>query len=417
MHVVEKHIGQLDLPEKKLLVACSGGVDSMVLLHSLQKQKIPFAVLHVNYQLRGADSDLDEQLVKQVCADLKIPFLCVKCPTEITKADGTNLQKAARDFRRKLFSQWTALSANHFVVLAHHLNDQEETFFLQYFRGSGTFGLRGMLAESQQLIRPFLELSKEELRHYAEKTKISWREDQSNAGSNYLRNLFRNEILPKLHAEIPALTESIGTFQKKLNDSIMNETADSEKWISEVLSNQFIPTEEWKASSEVTQLLFVKTLDLPSWSIKRLKDLFRLNLSAELVCNEYWFYKGTKGVYIRPKNRTAKAWECKIEKRKPAKSVPENAKLVCDAEIDQSKFQVQPATKEDKLQLAGMIGQKRVWDLLKEEGIPSQIRSEWPVLSIDNQVIWVPNIAVSDSPFTKKGDSSTITISLIEKVK
>lgn len=417
MHVVEKQLDAVDWTNKKVLVACSGGVDSMVLLHALHAQKISCAVLHINYQLRGSDSDSDQELVEQTCAKRKIPFLSVKCPTTLTKGEGINLQKAARDFRRTLFSQWTSLSANHVVALAHHQNDQIETFFLQYFRGSGTFGLRGMQKESNQLIRPFLKISKEELLNYADKSGISWREDHSNAQSNYLRNLFRNQLLPQLHAEIPALTRSISTFQEKLNDSIMSETTDSGKWISEILSNQFIATEEWKAAGEVTQLLFVKELELPFWALKRLKDLFRLNLSAELVCGEYWFYKGTKGVYIRPKTKTVKEWEYKIEKRKPAKSAKENEKLVCDAEIDQTKLQIRPATKADKIQIVGMTGQKTVWDLLKDQGIPSQIRSEQPVLTLDNEIIWIPNIAVADSPFTKKGDSSTITVSLIEKIK
>ncbi len=424
MSVVEKHISSFNWKNNKLLLACSGGVDSVVLFHALLSQKIQFAVVHVNYQLRGNDSEEDETFVRNMCSTYGIPLRVFKCPTELTKADnssgsskGKNLQNEARKFRYSLFEQWTAISKKHKVLLAHHQNDQIETFFLQHFRGSGTFGLRGMRLESNQIIRPFLELSKDQLKHYANEKKLEWREDASNSSSNYLRNLFRNEIIPKLQADIPTLTESIVIFQSKLDEAIEFETKHSEKWINEVISHLFIPTEEWQNTAELTKLLLLKELDLPAWFLKRLNEGFRLNLSAELRCEDTWFYKGTKGMYIRNKNAIQKQWEYKIEKSIPEDSCNNNEKLICSAKIDVSQLRLRGLTTNDKIQLAGMNGQKRGWDLLKEAGIPSQIRSEQQVLTLENQVLWIPNIAVSASPFTKKDDSSTITISLIEKMK
>lgn len=417
MHLVDRHINSIDWSGKKLLVACSGGVDSVVLVHALHSNKVKFAVLHVNYQLRGHDSDLDEQFVIDLCNRLDIPFRAVKCPKDLLKGEGINLQRAARDFRRKLFQQWNELDKDHRVVLAHHQDDQEETFFLQHFRGSGTFGLRGMENESAQIVRPFLQLSKSELKDYAEQHAISWREDLSNASSGYLRNLFRNELLPKLHAQIPTLTPSIAFFQQKLDESIQNERDLSREWLVKIVSDQFIPTEEWKSANEIRQLLLVKALNLPGWSLKRLNELFGLNLSAEFSCGDYWFYKGTKGVYIRPKQAVVKAWEYKIEKRKPGEPCNENENLLCSADIDLSKLELRPLRKDDKISLPGMSGQKKAWDLLKEAGVPSQIRSEQQVLILENQVIWIPGIAISAFSFTKNGNSSTRIISLIEKVK
>jgi len=417
MSVVEKQLSKFNWKNDKLLLACSGGVDSVILFHALLFQKTPFAVLHVNYQLRENDSEEDEAFVRKLCAENGIPVRVFRCPTGLTKGDGKNLQNEARKFRHTLFKQWTAISENHKVLLAHHKNDQVETFFLQHFRGSGAFGLSGMRIESHQLIRPFLELSKEQLHNYAQERQLKWREDASNSSSNYLRNLFRNEIIPELEEEIPFLIESVLVFQNKLRESIESETRTSEKWIMEVISNQFIPSEEWEEQSELTQLLLLKNLNLPGWFLKRLNEGFCLSLSAELVCESLWFYKGTKGMYIRNKNAIPKQWEYKIGKSQPNSSLQENDALICTAEIDLSKLHLREVTKEDKIQLAGMTGQKRVWDLLKEAGIPSQIRSEWPVLTLDNQVLWIPNIAVSDAPFTKKGDSSTVRISLIEKMK
>ena len=417
MHLVDQHIHSIHWSDKKLLVACSGGLDSTVLVHALHNNNIKFAVLHVNYQLRGEDSYLDEQFVIDLCKRLQIPFHTVKCPKELLKGDGINLQNAARDFRRALFRQWTELNTNNRVVLAHHLNDQEETFFLQLFRGSGTFGLRGMKMESEQIIRPFLKLSKNDLQEYAESNHISWREDVSNAETAYLRNLFRNKLLPQLHTEIPMLKESIGLFQEKLDDSLQHETVNSGEWIEQVLQRRFIPTEEWKSVNDVGKLLLLKRLDLQSWTLKRLNELFDLKLSAELNSGEYSFFKGTKGVYIRSKYDPPKSWEYKIEKRKPTAPCNENETLVCSPDINVSELRVRSLQPNDKIRLPGLNGQKKAWDLLKEAGIPSQIRSETPVLTLDNQLIWLPGIAVADSPFTKNNNSSALMILLIEKVK
>ena len=417
MHLVDQHINSIHWSDKKLLVACSGGLDSTVLVHALHKHRVKFAVLHVNYQLRGEDSQLDEKAVIDLCKRLQIPFYTVKCPKKLLKGKGINLQSAARDFRRTLFLQWNQLGENNRVVLAHHLDDQEETFFLQHFRGSGTFGLRGMEIESEQLIRPFLKLSKNDLREYAASNLISWREDGSNADSGYLRNLFRNNLLPELHAEIPALKNSIAFFQEKLNESIQYETANSNRWVDQVLQHRFISTEEWESTNEVGKLLLLKRLDLKGWVLKRLNELFHLGLSTELNCGECSFYKGTKGVYIRRKHDAPRSWEYKIEKRKSTVPCNENEILVCSEDLNVSALKLRPVQPNDKIRLPGLNGQKKAGDLLKEAGIPSQIRFEMPVLTLDNQVIWIPGIAVADSPFTKNNNSSTLMILLIEKVK
>jgi tRNA(Ile)-lysidine synthase len=193
MPLVNKALSEFNWKDKELLVSCSGGLDSTVLLHGIVQLGIRPKVLHINYKLRGAESDADEAHVRTLVEYYQLESQIVSCPKERLKGAGINLQAAARDFRRTFYQEWTAKSKQHVVLLGQHADDQIETFFLQLFRGAGMQGLGGMYPERQQLIRPFLNLTKEDLKEYAHSEKVTWREDHSNTEVNYLRNRFRKK--------------------------------------------------------------------------------------------------------------------------------------------------------------------------------------------------------------------------------
>ena len=416
MSVVENHIARFNRKDKKLLLACSGGIESVGLFHALKSQGSPFAVLHVNYHLRGEDSDADEQFVRKICSENAVPFRVFHCPTEQTKADGKNLQSEARAYRRKLFDQWTAISKDHFVVLAHHNDDQIETFFLQYFRGSGSFGLAGMDADKRQLLRPLLGINKDDIRNYAQENRLQWREDKSNATNNYLRNLFRNMLIPELTTAIPGLQESILFFQEKLrmeNAKIENENGEL---IELIIKRGEFTTDEWKELGDVGQLLLLRQLGLESWVKTRVDELRTLKLSAEVQTATFAFYKGTDKIFLRRRDENEKHWEYKILKSITGDSKSETM-LCCSSEILERTLMVRNAQQNDKILLKGMKGRKSVWDLLKSHGVPQQIRSQIPVFECDGEIVWIPEFAVSDNPFVKNPDSSTVYIALIEKIE
>jgi len=416
MSVVENHIAKFNWEEKKLLLACSGGIDSVVLFHALKSQDLPFAVLHVNYQLRGEDSNSDEQFVRNLCSENAVPLRVFHCPTEQTRADGKNLQNEARNFRRKLFMQWTALSQHHYVVLAHHNDDQLETFFLQHFRGSGNFGLAGMDENKGQILRPFLGISKEDIRLYAEQNNLQWREDKSNSSNNYLRNLFRNQLIPALTTEVPNLKESILIFQENLRKENSKTEQEQGKLIDQIIERAEFTFAEWECLGDVGQLLLLRRLDLETWVKGRIDELKYLKLSAEVLTEEIGFYKGRDKVYIRNKTETEKQWEYKTLKSITGVS-KSNSALCCSPEILEQLLFVRGVKPADKIRLTGMTGRKSVWDLLKSKGVPQQMRSQIPVFECNGEIIWIPGFAISDNPFVKNPDSSTIFITLIEKVK
>lgn len=186
-----------DFQQKKYLLAVSGGLDSMVMLDIFKNFSLKFEVAHCNFKLRDNDSDLDEALIKDVCTKNNIVYHVQEFDTKgILKEEGGNLQETARNLRYNWFN--SLLTDFDFLVTAHHLDDNIETFFLNLLRGAGVKGLAGIPQINNKTIRPFLSVSKQNLLDYAQDHDVIWREDESNTKNVYARNQLRNEILPKI---------------------------------------------------------------------------------------------------------------------------------------------------------------------------------------------------------------------------
>jgi tRNA(Ile)-lysidine synthase len=191
------------------LVALSGGVDSQVLLHlitRLKPQKVIAA--HVNYGLRGKDSDRDESVASDWAKELGLPFYSYKV---IPEDLGGNIQEQARDIRYRWFEELAKELDLQYILTAHHIDDQMETMSMRFFAGTRGKGLLGIAPISGNRVRPLLCLTKTEIISYAKEQNIPFRTDASNLKSKYLRNFFRNEVLPPLKDEIPHLSQRMLT--------------------------------------------------------------------------------------------------------------------------------------------------------------------------------------------------------------
>lgn len=197
--------------DSKVLLALSGGVDSVVLFNLLVETKIKFSVAHCNFCLRGASSDLDEEFVKSLCDLRNIKFYSKKINTEkYSKTKKISIQMSARDLRYSWFDELRIKYNYDYIMTAHHKNDSIETFLIKLIRGSGIFGLTG-ISNSKNIIRPLIDFEKEKLLKYAKKNKIKFREDLSNSDSKYIRNKIRNEIIPIMKEINPSVVQSIGS--------------------------------------------------------------------------------------------------------------------------------------------------------------------------------------------------------------
>jgi tRNA(Ile)-lysidine synthase len=207
---------------QRMLVAVSGGVDSMVLLHALNmlapKNRWEIGVIHFNHQLRGPASAADEKLVRSVAKRLRLPFYGGSAAVKaIAASKKLSLEMAARQLRHEFLARIARQQKITTVALAHHADDQVELFFLRVLRGSGSEGLAGMKWRSPSpvnkmisLARPLLGFSKTEIMAFAQSEKILFRDDATNFENNVLRNRIRNELLPLLKEKYqPGLTKTV----------------------------------------------------------------------------------------------------------------------------------------------------------------------------------------------------------------
>ena len=181
----------------RLILALSGGIDSMVLADLLLKVKVDFVVAHCNFHLRGKESDGDERFVREYAEKSGIQCYVKNFDTEQYAAEqGVSIEMAARDLRYAWFEKLRQQLGYDKIAVAHHADDQAETFFINLLRGAGLRGLKGMQPQNGLIIRPLLWASREQIRKYAVENHIVWREDHTNVESVYLRNRIRNQLLP-----------------------------------------------------------------------------------------------------------------------------------------------------------------------------------------------------------------------------
>ena len=181
----------------KVILAISGGIDSMVLADLLLKAKVEFVAAHCNFHLRGHESDGDDWFVRKFAEKHGIQCFVKHFETEKYAAKhGISIEMAARDLRYTWFEQLRQQLGYDKIAVAHHADDQAETFFINLLRGAGLNGLKGMKPQNGVVIRPLLWASREQIRKYAVENHIVWREDHTNVESVYLRNRIRNQLLP-----------------------------------------------------------------------------------------------------------------------------------------------------------------------------------------------------------------------------
>ncbi len=229
---------------ESVLVAVSGGLDSVVLLEVLRRlapaHGWKLMVAHCNHQLRGRSSDADEKLVARIAAKWKLPLVVGRAPVRPFAArHGLSLEMAARQLRHEFFARSARKRGVKTIALAHHADDQVELFFLRLLRGAGGEGLAGMKWSNLSpgdpaitLIRPLLGCAKAELRKFADREALAFREDASNASLDFLRNRIRHELLPLLVKRYqPALVRTTLRLMDILSAEAEFVTQTAEAWL------------------------------------------------------------------------------------------------------------------------------------------------------------------------------------------
>lgn len=196
--------------QQPALLAVSCGADSMVMAHLFLEGKMPFAIAHCNFQLRGAEADKDEELVRSWCAANNIPFHHVRFDTKARMEQWKKgVQETARILRYEWLEEIRSKNGYSCIATAHHANDNAETLLMNLFKGTGISGLHGILPRNGHIIRPLLFASKKDITDYAQQHDVPYREDASNATDKYTRNDVRLNILPVIEKSFPNVITSL----------------------------------------------------------------------------------------------------------------------------------------------------------------------------------------------------------------
>lgn len=217
----EEHIRQnFNLKDKRILVAISGGVDSMVLATLFYQLNYDIILAHCNFQLRGEESDQDEVFVRNFGENLAVKTIVKRFDTSQFSAESKlNTQLSARKLRYDWFNEISSENQCDYIATAHHADDNLETFIINLSRGSGLDGLLGIPQKNGKIIRPMLLFSREEILEFAKQNSIHWREDSSNQTEKYIRNKIRHTIIPVLKEIHPTFLENFKETQHYLSQS------------------------------------------------------------------------------------------------------------------------------------------------------------------------------------------------------
>jgi tRNA(Ile)-lysidine synthase len=415
----QKHVNSLELFSQKdlVIVGVSGGVDSMVLCHLLLAGGFRFRIAHINYGLRGADSNDDALFVKTWAAKNNVSFDFLEAKMEWAE-NKSGIQQKARTIRYDWFSELSAQHNATAILTAHHQNDQAETILHNYIRGGGVAALRGMLNVSNGIVRPLLSFSKEEILAYAKANNIAWREDRSNATNDYTRNYIRHEVVPALEKINPNVVSSIthraAIFRELELMAADVLAAEVEKLCkpsgqgliiacSALLSNPYKNLVVWSIieplgflghhAEEVIKLASAESgKQLHSATHIISKDRDQLIVSEITTDLPVYIEVNSVPCVLDLDARISFSWQKTegLDLKSPSN--------IAHLAISNEHFPLKLRTwKEgDRFQPLGMEGSQKISDLLVQQKIPQVLKSKILVLECDGEIAWVVGLRISE---------------------
>lgn len=445
---VRRH--RLFLPGDTLVLGLSGGADSTALLDLLTRlsgYNIHLIAAHLNHNLRGVESDADEDFCRDLVSSYAIPFESRRVDVTKTAADSRmNLEDAGRRARIEFFDELRAKYDAAAVILAHHADDQAETVLMRLLRGSGMTGLSGMAYRNARgYVRPLLDITRSEIEQYLLERGLRWREDSSNSETAYLRNRIRHQLLPRLEEYNPAIRSCLAATASILNDdeALLNEL--TERAFSEtcrigegkavccigqlrslspalrrrVLRHAFklvAGTLEGVSRRHIDAVCDLLDSDRPNSKVALPQGVAAVREYESLLLLPAGTATGVSaggaepGLLITgPGNyQLPSGGSISIEFSGPALFPPAGGSAFLDPASTPFPWLVRTFRPGDRIVPLGMSGRKKVKDVFIDRKIPLSERRCTPLLFCGDELIWIAGICVSESSRFDK--SSTVTV-------
>ncbi|RXR17336.1 tRNA lysidine(34) synthetase TilS [Flavobacterium amnicola] len=397
------------LQGKKLLLAVSGGLDSMVLTHLFQKLDTTFGIAHCNFQLREAESFGDQEFVQTYADANKIPFYLTLFDTQSYANDyKLSTQVAARELRYHWFYELLATEGYDFVLTAHHADDNLETFLINLSRGTGLEGLTGIPKQNEQIIRPLLIFSREDIESYAKENNIQWREDSSNASDKYLRNKIRHHLVPLFKELNPNFLASFQKTQTYLQEAqlLVEDATDMvfQQIATEKEDGIYFDLHKLLQLDNYNSYLFqwLKEFGFTAWEdiydlvtaqsgkyvvseeFRLLKDRDFLILSSleEFDHQEFWIQENENQLDFPIKLRLSDESHIKN---------PADKCIFVDKEKLKFPLKIRKWQEGDYFYPSGMHGKKKVSKFFKDEKFSLIDKENTWLLCSDDQIVWIVN--------------------------
>ena len=404
------------LKDQKLLIAVSGGLDSVVLTHLFYELNIPVSLAHCNFKLREKESDLDEEFVKLLSQKTSNQIFTIKFKTEeFSKKHKLSTQIAARELRYSWFQELLKEHNFDFVLTAHHADDNLETFLINLTRGTGLDGLTGIPAINRNIIRPLLAFSREEISAYAKANDIAWREDASNASTKYIRNKIRHQIVPILKEINPNLLETFAKTSENLKESkqiIEDKLADISSEVMETNYSTGLKITTFNIA-KINKLSNPKAYVYPllkAYNFSAWHDIYNL-LSAQsgkqIFSKTHRLLKDRDFLILSARNLSTspedKFWveENALEILNPIhlifedtyqKSIENRHTIYVDKDVLKYPLIVRKWQNGDYFYPLGMQGKKKLSKYFKDQKFSLLEKEEtWLLCTAENEIIWVIN--------------------------
>jgi tRNA(Ile)-lysidine synthase len=400
--------------EHRLLLAVSGGIDSMVMLHLLHKHAFHITVAHCNFNLRGDESDGDASFVEEICSKLKTPcFIRHFNTSDFAYENGISIQMAARELRYSWFEE---LCQNHgfdFILTAHHADDQLETILLNLVRGKGPSSWSGIPVKNGKVVRPMLSLFKEEIHRYASDLKIDHRVDSSNLKADYDRNFIRHRITPLLKEINPSVVNTFSQISEMsaarelmIKDYIARVQASLK---SEVNDTSNIDLVELKKLPAAAAVLF-EIIQEKGFSFEQCQSIIEIepSISGKQYLSQYYRAIVNRGQLLIKENTATTinaisffidqtqvqyrqgtiAIATKDKSSIDYKSLEDN-EACFDAEKLNSTLQIRAPQTGDSFMPLGMEHKKLISDFFIDKKMSIFEKEQTGLLVNDNEIIWV----------------------------